>query len=135
MRAKDLKPGDVFWGFPMLRSEEYEELFLNCYQVKSIKRQNDLIVVDYIPIVHTDDTGFIAFPKELNMAEPIFICYNPGCIFCYCGIEDRIIKLYKLCVKKKFKFAEERGFDPFFNKWGNIKKAYGKYDLILDDND
>lgn len=125
MLAKDLKKGDIFYGFPMITSEDYDVIFLNCYEVLGF-RTNDYIddirfvSIDNVPMLFTDDDGIIIFPKNWNVDEPLIEYYCETCVFCYCSDLNKITELFNLCLENKFRFIGASALNAALCQMGTI---------------
>lgn len=132
--VKDLKEGDIIWGFP-LKTEDDIPIFLNCYYVRMVVEglvfedrygeqiswdfdsvPNELVLsVIYKSVLNAYDFGLIAFPVKYDLSIPIFIKYGDTEVWCYSNDEKTIVELYEKKLADKLRY--KKYFSIFDGCW------------------
>ena len=139
MLAKNLKEGDIIWGFPIITST-FDHPFLNCYYVKTVEEglmcegeegdiytrpilespKEKIVSILYNPILNIEDTGLISFPSKFDLRTPIAIFYNDTEIWYYGCSDNKMSKYYKKLLDGKLKV--NKLFNIFSGEW--VKNTY-----------
>ena len=117
MLGKDLKPGDILWGVAI---KDRDGIAIDSYYINSIRKyyaNDQLIDVDYTPIIDLEDIGLLLLPMDDDISEPFFVRYAPTCIWAYCSDEDKIVELYKKCINSELNGTLIECFDVSIDDW------------------